>query len=77
MAMNLQFWIMLIITFVDSNAEIKDLHDIEDNFIAAFKPNMNRKGNYRCRALARCLQLSRIEKMGKHNIDPPGGIRRS
>ena len=34
MAMNHQFWIMLIITFVDSNAEIKDLRDIEDNFIA-------------------------------------------
>ena len=66
MAKNLELWLLLIVTFIDGKATVNDLRRIEDNYIAAFKPNMNRKGSYRC--IPRCTQISSIEKSGKHKI---------
>ena len=66
MARNMEFWILLVFSWIDKNSNPKELRKIEDHFIAALKPNMNRKGNYRCKA--KCSILSRVESRGRYNM---------
>ena len=59
MAKNLEDWCLLVFVYLNKYTMIKDLRKVEDNFIAGFQPNMNRKGRYRNKA--RCTVLARVE----------------